>query len=272
MILRLHWLRWLKIPLLTVLGCLLVLAACQGFLIYPAPRYPAQMQEHLPREVTPLPCTTDQGAQTSWLLTQGDPRQVQTWWVAFGGNGMAALQWCDLLAPRLSRGEGFLLVDYPGYGLNEGSCTPGRLLRASEAAVAALAARLGTTPEDLGPRLSLLGHSLGAAVALQHAAAHPPRRLVLCAPFTSMVAMGHRALFWPCGQLIWHRFDNRDRLDDLARLPTPPSVLILHGTDDRLIPPTMGRELAAAHPAFVTFVEVPGADHNSLLEAVPDRL
>ncbi len=255
--------RELLLILLTVVGCLLLLTACQGALIYPSPRYPRDTLDRLPTGVQRLDFTTDQGAQHAWLWTAGEPTTVTQWWVVFGGNGMTALDWLGVLTP--DEGRGFLLIDYPGYGNNAGSCTPSRILRASEGAVAALAQRLTTTPEVLGPRLNLLGHSLGAAAALQYAAVHPCQRIILSAPFTSMVAMGHRQLFWPCGQLVWHRFDNLDRLDEIGQQTPPPRILILHGTEDRLIPIGMSESLTAAHPTFITLVRQPGATHASII-------
>ena len=258
--------REMLLILITVLGCLLLLTACQGALIYPSPRYPREVTDRLPPGVTRLEFTTDQGRQHAYLLTRPGP--VSRWWVVFGGNGMTALDWVGILGQAPDPEAGFLLIDYPGYGNNEGSCTPGRILRASEGAVAALAIHLKTTPDLLGTRLNLLGHSLGAAAALQYAAAHPCEKIVLSAPFTSLVDMGHRALFWPCGQLVWHRFDNRDRLDDIARQDPRPRVLILHGTTDRVIPVAMGQALAAAHPTMVSIKTIPGADHQNILNYV----
>lgn len=238
---------------------LLPLAACQGRLIYPAPRYPAGTLAHLPPGVEPLRYRTGEGEQVSFYRPPpagGAPLRL---WLLCGGNGATALAWCDLLDALPDAAAGVLLLDYPGYGANPGSCTPGRILDASEAAVAALARRLGLPRAALDARLGVAGQSLGAAAALQYAARHPVRRIVLAAPFTSMVEMGHRVLCWPCGQLIWHRFDNRARLDEaLAHMPPPP-VLILHGDGDRLIPIAMGRELADAHPGRVAFRAVPGA-------------
>jgi pimeloyl-ACP methyl ester carboxylesterase len=42
-------------------------------------------------------------------------------------------------------------------------------------------------------------------------------------------------------------------------------VTIFHGTADEVIPVSMGRELAAAHPGVVTLHEAAGQDHNFIL-------
>jgi pimeloyl-ACP methyl ester carboxylesterase len=50
--------------------------------------------------------------------------------------------------------------------------------------------------------------------------------------------------------------DTRARLAELAGLP----VLVLHGTDDALVPPDRGRALAEGIPG-ARHMEVPGAGH-----------
>jgi pimeloyl-ACP methyl ester carboxylesterase len=131
---------------------------------------------------------------------------------------------------------------------------------------------LKTTPSDLDPRLNVLGHSIGAAAALQFAAHHPVRRVVLAAPFTSLRDMARRTVGCPLCYLLRHNFDNRARLAELAARPQPPSVVIFHGTDDALIPEQMGRSLAGMFPRIVAFHEVEGADHNSVVFAAETQI
>lgn len=243
---------------------MLGLASCQGRLIYASRRYDPVMWKKLPPACEAVRYETGQGRQVSFYQpprSGGEPKRL---WLVCCGNGGVALAWYDMMPFAPDPEAGFLLFDYPGYGFCEGSCTPGRILEASEAAVEALRGRLGLDRAELDRRLGVFGHSLGAATGLQYAARHPVRRIVLAAPFTSMVDMGHRTLFWPCGWLVWHRFDNRARLDEIATRPSPPPVAILHGDRDGFIPPAMGRELAESHPGFVTFTSVPNADHDDV--------
>ncbi|MCX8040496.1 MAG: alpha/beta fold hydrolase [Planctomycetota bacterium] len=238
---------------------LLALAGCQSALIYPARRYDPVMWQRLPPAVQPLRYRTAEGEQVSFWVGPRAPRRV---WMLFNGNGGFALQWLDLLPLVHDPEAGFLLFEYPGYGFSEGSCSPARIRAASEAAVAALAAHLGWERAALEQRLALFGHSLGAAAALEYAARHPVQRIVLVAPFTTLVEMGHHLFVWPLGYLIWHRFDNGARLAEIAAQQPRPSVRIIHGSDDQLVPPAMSAELAAAHPGWIERLEIPGADHD----------
>jgi pimeloyl-ACP methyl ester carboxylesterase len=88
---------------------------------------------------------------------------------------------------------------------------------------------------------------------------------VLLAPFTSTMDMTSEVVGLPLGFLVTHRFDNRARLTELAE-KGPGRLVILHGSDDEVIPVAMGRELAAAHPEWITFRELDGGRHNTLQE------
>jgi fermentation-respiration switch protein FrsA (DUF1100 family) len=54
-------------------------------------------------------------------------------------------------------------------------------------------------------------------------------------------------------------FDTRDAVEDL-RIP----VLVVHGSADRLVPTSMGREIYERVPEPREWYEVPGAGHNDV--------
>jgi hypothetical protein len=110
----------------------------------------------------------------------------------------------------------------------------------------------------------VLGHSLGAAAALQLASEREVAQVVLLAPFTSMLEMARRTVGRPLAQFLRHRFDNRARLAEVLERFPATRVTIIHGTRDEIIPVSMGRELAASAPDRIEYLELPDADHNSL--------
>ena len=61
------------------------------------------------------------------------------------------------------------------------------------------------------------------------------------------------------------RHDTRSRLGELDGLPT----LVMHGLEDRLVPPDRGRELASAIPG-ARLIELPGAGHLLATDAESD--
>jgi fermentation-respiration switch protein FrsA (DUF1100 family) len=197
-------------------------------------------------------------------------------WVVFGGNAARALDWEDFVAAYPDRRAAFLLVDYPGYGANAGKPTREGIVQAGMAALAdarklpALADGVPSSSPPVTPGpvpLGILGHSLGAAAALELAARAQPDRVVLASPFTSLQAVARRAVGWPLCKLLLDRFDNAARLAELSALSPRPSVAIFHGTRDEIVPFAMGQFLAAEHPGWIAFHPVPGGDHNGLLDS-----
>ncbi len=255
--------RWLaRIVAITILVIVLGLLALQHRLIYFPRPYSAAQLSHLPTGAIEIVSRTPSGDQCAFYVpsAQFPPRRV---WAMFAGNGSVALDWLDVVA-RADRRDGFLLVDYPGYGKSAGLASPQTIAESSEAAAARLASQLHLEPENL--RWGVIGHSIGCAAALQFAATHPVDRVILLAPFTTMREMARRVVGWPLCYTLRHNFDNRARLAELARRKVPPAVTIFHGTDDTIIPEAMGRGLAALHPGVITFRSVEDADHNSIVD------
>jgi pimeloyl-ACP methyl ester carboxylesterase len=258
--------------LLPLAVVLLPLIGCQSRLIYHPRRYAPAMWERIPPGIVPLRYATGQGAQVSFYKPPRAGGEPERLWMVTAGNADVALAWLDLLDQAPDERAGFLVIDYPGYGFSEGSCTPGRILEACEGAVAALGGHLRLAPAEMQRRLAVLGHSLGAAAALQYAAKHPVRRVVVLAPFTAMADMADHLLFWPMGCFVWHRFDNRARLAEILARDPPPPVDLWHGTMDETIPVAMGRELAEAHPGRVVLHLLPAGDHDNVAVNAVTRL
>lgn len=269
---RRRW-RWLGLAALILLvGTVIALASYQSNWIYYPRRYEPTILTHLPAGIAALHYRTGQGDQVSFYQAPASGRAPQRLWLFCDGQGNVALEWSYAPAQINDPEAGYLFFDYPGFGLCAGSCTPGRILEASEAAVEALRRHLGLTPEQFAPRLGVFGYSLGTAAVMQYAARHPVRRIVLGAPFTSLVEMGHRMFFWPCGEFLWHRFDNQARLAEVALQNSRPPVLIVHGDRDDTIPVEMPTRLAAPYPGWVERLLVPGGDHNSVATDALRRL
>ena len=245
-------------------------------------------------ELFPLPLTvlvfhTAQGSQTAFYAPPRDDRALpSTLWVLFAGNGSLVLDWDDIIRGDTDRGQAFLLVDYPGYGHCEGKPSPASIRENAAGAMDALARRVGQPDGPAlaqalnrgGGRLAVMGHSIGTGVALEFAARHPEvSRVVLVSPFTSLRDMARGVVGWPLCWLLRGNFDNRARLDELAARPKPPAVWIFHGDEDTMIPPAMGRALAAGHPNCTHFELVAGGNHDdtayragpALLAVLADR-
>jgi uncharacterized protein len=148
------------------------------------------------------------------------------------------------------------VFDYRGYGRSAGQPNEPGVYHDARAAYQWLTADKGIAPNDV----VFFGESLGAAVALQLATEVPPRALILESPFTSAVEIGQRAFPWlPVRWIMRNRFAS---IEKIGRYHGP--LLIIHGTQDTVIPFAMGQTLFAHANEPKRFYPVPGADHNEV--------
>lgn len=221
-----------------------------------------------------IPFETGAGRQTMFYLPPRENPEAapERLWILTGGNGSVALDWLDTVENGPRAHVGYLLIDYPGYGNCAGKPTRSTILMTVRDALPALADHLGVAPGELEGDLNVMGHSLGAAVALEFAAHYPVRQAVLISPFTSLLDMARRQVGWPLMYLLRDRFDNRARLAELATRANPPTVTVMHGGKDDVVPEFMGRELGNSHPEFTVYRNYPLLDHNWILDATRDDL
>lgn len=207
---------------------------------------------------------TSQGRQTAWLRPAKRAQPAERLWIVCAGNGSQALDMESLQADSGLADDAFLMVDYPGYGVSEGTPNPATIEENLRGAVPLACAACGIPVADLPARGQVFGHSLGCAAALLAAEHFGIKRAVLLAPFVSTMEMTKVMLHVPLGWLLTHRFDNRARL---AALRTRGGhVWIFHGAEDQTIPVRMGRTLSSELGSAATFREVPGANHDYLLD------
>jgi uncharacterized protein len=229
----------------------------QRALMYPAPR--RSSAELRARDATLETIPTAEG--TVFALYARAPAGAPTL-VWFHGNGEDLNDMPDLAREFSAAGVGFYAVEYPGYGpMSDRATNEAAVYAAARAAIDHLRDQLHVPASQT----VLVGHSLGTGVAAEMARRGQGGRLVLIAPYTSMVDMARRiAPFLPASLLIRDRYDTRAKAGELA-LP----ALVIHGSDDEVIPVAMGRRIADLLPR-ATLVVVPGARHNDLFAVAPD--
>jgi pimeloyl-ACP methyl ester carboxylesterase len=194
--------------------------------------------------------------------------------IAYGhGNAADRRHWLDL-APAVHRaGFGQLLLDFSGRGESQGEViTLGpREAGDLQSAVEFLTGR----PEIDSSRVYLAGRSMGAVAAILAAGEGAPvRALVLDSPFADLERIADEAIseiFRPAVPLRplafmvtgWRTgFDPSEvsPIDAVRDLDVP--MLILHGTEDRIVSFEHSRDLAEAAAGPVRLVPIPGAGHN----------
>jgi fermentation-respiration switch protein FrsA (DUF1100 family) len=173
-------------------------------------------------------------------LTTSDGVALPLWWIApeaddpapavlllHGAGGSRADLW-PTAASLHTAGLGVAIAEYRGYGGAGG--TPSE--RGFAADGRAALAWLRTRPEIDAARITLVGVSLGAAVAAHIAVEDPVAAVVLRSPFTSLHAVAQRKIRWiPYTALLRSDFRTIDRIQELE-VP----LLVAAGTDDDLIP------------------------------------
>lgn len=143
-----------------------------------------------------------------------------------------------------------VMMDYRGFGKSTGRIDSEAQLHADvEAVWAAVAERYRDK------RVVVLGRSLGTGLATAWAARHQPDLTILVSPYLSLQALAAEHYPWvPAGVV---RYPLRS---DAAVTRIGKPVLLLHGTQDRLIPPAHSDRLAGLAPD-ARVVRVPGAAH-----------
>jgi pimeloyl-ACP methyl ester carboxylesterase len=159
------------------------------------------------------------------------------------------------------RGFGVVAMAYPGSSGSSGTPDQDTILANAQTTLAAIRTYAGKSG------VVLYGESLGTGVATLTAATRtaadiPVNALVLEAPYTSIpdvAAHLYPALSAFTGILT----DTYPSIDRIGQTAIP--LLILHGTDDQLIPVELGRQLFAAAPTpDKTFYPVRGAGHSNV--------
>ncbi|MDA0264356.1 MAG: alpha/beta hydrolase [Chloroflexi bacterium] len=211
--------------------------------------------------------TSDGLTLHGWFIPGKDPvTEVDRpfTWVWFHGNGGNLGYRVDELAlAHHQTGDDIFIFDYRGFGESDGKPSERGTYLDSRAALNHLKSRPGFDSR----RMVYLGHSLGAAVAVELSLTQPPSALVLVSPFASVRDMAGLALpFPPAAWLLRNHYDNVARV---RKINAP--VLVLHGDQDDTVPLSQGRKLYEAANQPKQFQTLEGAGHNDTYEAASEQ-
>lgn len=184
------------------------------------------------------------------------PASGQGWIAFFYGNAMT-LGVTRPIRDQLCRdGNGVVCVDYPGFGLSGGQPSEAGCYRAADAALAMIAQAGGRAATT-----SVVGWSLGSAVAVDLAARSDVRRLVLVSPMSSLAAVG-------CALLLraWAPQFDIGPFNAVHRAPgVRAPTLLIAGETDTLTPPPLAAAIRDRIGGPARLEIIPGANHNDLL-------
>ena len=210
-------------------------------------------------------------------FTSKDGTRLTGWFIPAVGEAKGTIVHCHgnaqnmtshwLFAEFLPRKQFNLFVfDYRGYGKSEGSVGRAGTVEDAQAALDYVFGRADVDAE----RVALFGQSLGGAIATVVAAQDKRvKALFIDSAFSSYqseaahVLRGNPLTYlfsWPLSRMLIR--PGYDPIDHIASV-SPRPVLIIHGTEDPVVPHEMSRELheAAGEPKEVWIVD--GAGHTA---------
>ena len=200
----------------------------------------------------------------------GKRERIHAWWIPAEQPGDRCLLYLHgsalNIAANISHARRFqrlgfsvFLVSYRGYGKSDGMFPSETTIYSdARAAWSYLTEQKGIDPGSI----LIYGHSLGGAVAIELATNHPEAGgLIIEAAFTSIADMAReipKYRLFPLELIVHQRFES---IKKVGRLQVP--VLYLHGTDDRLVPPEMSRDLFSQTASAKQLKFINGGGHNN---------
>lgn len=225
--------------------------------IYFPPRYP---EGWVSPKVYALPVedvwvTAEDGVRiNAWFLPNSASPKVLLW---FHGNAENIGMGLEQMKALSHLGTNIFAIDYRGYGKSQGSPDELGVYRDGEAAYRYLVETRRFEPRNI----FVYGHSLGGAVATEIAFRHECGGLIVESSFTSMRDMARHVMKIPFMEYVTKsRFDS---IGKIAQVHAP--VLIIHGTQDKLIPFSMGERLYAAAHEPKTFLPTQGGHDDPFI-------
>ncbi len=199
------------------------------------------------------------------VLRTPDGARLITWYAAaahgkptflyFHGNAGNLADRADRIRRFTGAGYGLFMPSYRGYSGSTGS--------PSEAAIVADARLAYDHLRGLGVperAIVLYGESLGSGVAVRLASERPVGAVILDAPYTSLPDVGK--LMYPIMPVRTFMLDRFESKTFITSVHAP--ILILHGTNDAVVPIALGKALfdAANKPKEMAVLQ--GAGHSDI--------
>lgn len=174
--------------------------------------------------------------------------------IYFHGNRGNLQRWGNYAAPLIKEGYDVLMIDYRGYGKSTGKPGEEAFYRDARQVFD------WALPKRTDGKLVLYGRSLGSAVASHLAGEVPNDLLILETPFDELKGVAQPYVESGTWLLpMRYTFSNRKNLEAVhAR------VVILHGTDDAIVPLSSALRLKPLLQSPEDFIIIPGGGHRNL--------
>jgi len=183
-----------------------------------------------------------------WVLNEGQAKAL----IYYGGNAESIEANIPLFTSVIPN-HTIYLIPYRGYGNDSGTPT--------EKALYSDAMQIFQSVESKHDSISLMGRSLGSAIATYVAAHRQVDKLILVTPFDSIENVV-KDIYWmfPVSWLLKDRYQSADRAKEITA-----KTYIFIAEEDRVITRVRTERLIAMFSDQLTeVVVVNGADHNTI--------
>jgi pimeloyl-ACP methyl ester carboxylesterase len=247
------------IRVILILG-LLYACACgymyffqESFIFHPHKIDTSVKIELLP-ETEEISLKTKDGAIISALLCKADDTASKNKLVFYlHGNTGNLLDQKEAAQLYTSLGFDFFCMDYRTFGKSNGKLSD----EATFFEDARTAFRMISERYEK-ENIVVVGYSLGTASAAMITSEYKPSRLVLIAPYFSLVDMTKRSYPWIPSQLLKYPFETHKFVRKIHQTP----VLLVHGDKDQMIPYECSKDLSELLNDKSTFLTLNGQTHD----------
>lgn len=207
----------------------------------------------LPADIQEVPVTSEDGVVTTSLYLPSPESDKLV--IYFHGNAGNIYHRIPMLRTLRGLDINVIGVSYRGYGKSDGEPSEQGVNLDGKAIYEYATEQMGFSKENI----IIFGRSIGTTVAINTAQHERILGLILVSPLTNAEEQARMGEFASVASLARNTFDNISKID---KIEAP--LLVVHGTNDQVIPFSMGREIFDRASAEKTFVEIRGGGHNNL--------
>ena len=260
-----------KLPRLARAGVILIavlyLAAAaymglnqRSFLYRVAPDWIAPETQGIPRAEAYQLTMPDGVILRGWRIPP--TRHDALTYLYFHGNAKGLDRRAGRFQLMTADGSGLVALSHRGFGGSGGAPTEALLHQDAETIYREITK---TVPPE---RLVIFGESLGTGISLNLARKVPAKAIILDSPYLSILERARAGYPWlPVSWILQDTFRS-----DLWISAVKTPILIVHGTEDRLIPVSESERLAAlGNRAMIKRIVYPGEPHVVPYDRGPNR-
>jgi fermentation-respiration switch protein FrsA (DUF1100 family) len=234
--------------------CLTLFFLQKHLIFFPSDQYSSPPSEMGVEEVS---FVTHDGVQLwGWYVDVESSKTA----LFFHGNAGNISDRTDQVKVFRDLGINALLFDYRGYGKSKG-----KIVKEEDLYLDAEAALRYLLEEKEIPIRDVIfwGRSLGGAIAIEMATRHDVLLLIVESTFTSIKEMAKRNLWYiPIDLLLRYHFDSFQKSQSIST-----RTLVIHSTDDEMIPFDYGRRLFKNLLGEKYFLEIRGSHNYGFIQS-----